>query len=211
MIEHKEPIPLSALQHWCYCPRQCALIHVEQVFSENIHTLRGRAVHATVDSPGVETRDDVRVERALPIWSERLGLIGKADVVEFHADGTAYPVEYKHGSRRKNSWIVECDELQLAAQAMCLEEMMNRPVGEGAIYYARSKRRRVVSITPTLRVRVEEATVKVREILRQGLLPEPANDSRCEHCSLKEACQPQASGKRSPKDDVLARLLDPDL
>jgi uncharacterized protein (DUF433 family) len=112
-----DPIPLSALQHWCYCPRQCALIHVEQVFADNLHTLRGQAVHRQVDQPGVETRAGLRVERALPVWSDRLGLIGKADVVEFEADGTPYPVEYKHGSRNKAPWIAACDDLQLAAQA----------------------------------------------------------------------------------------------
>ena len=100
-----DPLPLSALQHWAYCPRQCALIHVEQAFDENLHTLRGRAVHATVDHPGFETRAGVRAVRALPLWSERLGLIGKADVVEFDAKGTPYPVEYKHGPRRKSPRI----------------------------------------------------------------------------------------------------------
>ena len=121
-------IPLSALQHWCYCPRQCALIHVEQVFADNLHTLRGQAVHKQVDLPGVETRAGLRVERALPVWSDSLGLIGKADVVEFEPNGTPYPVEYKHGSRNKAAWIGACDDLQLAAQAMCLEEMTGKPV-----------------------------------------------------------------------------------
>jgi CRISPR-associated protein Cas4 len=127
-VDAPDPIPVSALQHWCYCPRQCALIHVEQVFADNLHTLRGQAVHQQVDQPGVETRAGVRVERALPVWSDRLGLIGKADIVEFEADGTPYPVEYKHGSRSKAPWIAACDDLQLAAQALCLEEMSGKPV-----------------------------------------------------------------------------------
>jgi len=93
-------IMLSALQHWSYCPRQCALIHLEQAFDENVHTMRGNAVHKRVDDPGFETFEGVRSERALPVWSDQLGLIGKCDMVEFHPDGQIHPVEYKHGKKR---------------------------------------------------------------------------------------------------------------
>ena len=192
MIEPADPISLSALQHWCYCPRQCALIHVEQVFAENLYTLRGQAVHSQVDQPGVETRAGLRVERALPIWSDRLGLIGKADIVEFETDGTPYPVEYKHGSRNKAAWIAACDDLQLAAQAMCLEEMTGKAVPAGALFYATSKRRREVAIGADLRRRVEEVTVLVRALLDGAVLPAPTFDKRCEKCSLVEICQPTA-------------------
>ena len=96
-----DPIPLSALQHWAYCPRQCGLIHLEQAFDDNLHTLRGNAVHRQVDQPGVETTKGLRVERALPLWHDQLGLIGKADAVEFSPTGEPYPVEYKQGSRNK--------------------------------------------------------------------------------------------------------------
>src|SRR5574340_1559567 len=120
-MEPADPIPLSALQHYTYCPRQCALIHIEQAFEENVHTLRGRAVHERVDHPGFEERPNMQVERALPVWCERLGLVGKADVVEFLPDGTPYPVEYKHGSRQKIAAIALCDDVQLCAQALCLE------------------------------------------------------------------------------------------
>jgi CRISPR-associated exonuclease Cas4 len=187
-----DPIPLSALQHWCYCPRQCALIHVEQVFAENLYTLRGQAVHQKVDQPGVETRAGFRVERALPIWSDRLGLIGKADIVEFEANGTPYPVEYKHGSRNKASWIAACDDLQLAAQAMCLEDMTGKPVSRGALFYATTKRRREVIIGTDLRQRVTEATAAVRLLLDNAVLPAPTFDQRCNKCSLAEICQPGA-------------------
>lgn len=145
-MQDDDPIPLSALQHWHYCPRQCALIHVEQAFAENIHTLRGQAVHKRVDEPGVEVRAGLRIERALPVWSERLGLIGKADVVEFEPDGTPYPVEYKHGTKRKAAHIAASDDIQLAAQALCLEEMTGHVVAEGALFYASSKRRRIVRL-----------------------------------------------------------------
>jgi CRISPR-associated exonuclease Cas4 len=146
-----DQIPLSALQHWHYCPRQCGLIHLEQVFDDNVHTLRGQAVHAKADQPGVETAKGVRVERALPLWNDTLGLIGKSDVVEFLAGGVPYPVEYKQGSRNKAADIAACDDIQLAAQAVCLKAMTGRPVKEGALYYATSKRRRVVHITAQMR------------------------------------------------------------
>jgi CRISPR-associated exonuclease Cas4 len=185
-----DPIPLSALQHWAYCPRQCGLIHLEQAFEDNIHTARGQAVHHLVDEPGYEMKAGVKVERALPLWSDRLNLIGKADLVEFHPDGTVFPVEFKHGRKRQKIH----DDIQLAAQAMCLEEMLGRPVPKGAIYHASSRRRREVTITPELRRRVEETATAIRAMLASARLPAPANDGRCRECSLKEICQPEALG-----------------
>ena len=111
-------IPLSALQHWHDCPRQYGLIHLEQLFDDNVHTLRGQAVHARVDKPGLETAKCVRLERALPLWNDGLGLVGKTDMVEFLPDGTLYPVEYKHSSRNKAADIAACDDLQLVGQAL---------------------------------------------------------------------------------------------
>lgn len=196
MVE-TEPIPLSALQHWQYCPRQCGLIHLEQVFDDNVHTLRGQAVHARADQPGVETAKGVRVERALPLWHDDLGLIGKSDVVEFLTGGVPYPVEYKHGSRNKAADIAACDDIQLAAQAMCLEAMTGKPVNEGALYYATSKRRRVVPITEQLRADVVHTAQAVRQMLASGKLPQPlvAEQAvrRCKACSLQDRCQPQAT------------------
>ncbi|HAL40702.1 MAG TPA: CRISPR-associated protein Cas4 [Polaromonas sp.] len=197
MAAELEQIPLSALQHWCYCPRQCGLIHLEQVFDENVYTLRGQAVHAKVDKPGVETAKGVRVERAMPLWHDELGLVGKADVVEFLPGGVPYPVEYKHGSRNKAADIAACDDIQLAAQAMCLEAMLGKAVDEGAIYYATSKRRRVVPITAQLRVDVVQTVQAVRQMLASGKLPPPLvaeqAAKRCKACSLLERCQPQAT------------------
>lgn len=211
MSEPLEPIALSALQHWCYCPRQCALIHQEQAFAENVHTLRGQAVHAAVDTPGFETRAGLRVERALPVWSERLGLIGKADVVEFQPDGTAYPIEYKHGSRHKAAHIAACDDLQLAAQALCLEEMTGKLVVEGAVFYAKSKRRRPVAITSTLRDAVEAAADAIRRMLVSAQMPPPVDDARCKHCSLIDLCQPHAIVVLTGEEHALrATLFDPD-
>ena len=192
-----EPISLSALQHWHYCPRQCGLIHLEQVFDDNIYTLRGQAVHAKADKPGVETAKGVRVERALPLWHDELGLIGKSDVVEFLPGGVPYPVEYKHGSRHKAADIAECDDIQLAAQAMCLEAMTGKSVDEGAIFYATSKRRRVVAITPLLRELVVQTAEAIRVMLATAKLPPPLAAEqatrRCKACSLLDRCQPQAA------------------
>ncbi len=205
-----DPIPLSALQHWAYCPRQCALIHLEQAFEENIYTLRGQAGHNRADQPGVTLRADLRVERALPLFNDRLGLVGKADVVEFLEDGTPYPVEYKHGSRNKKAAIAACDDLQLAGQALCLEEMSGKPVPEGALFYASSKRRRVVPITSELRDAVETATREIRAMLATGTTPPPVNDERCRACSLRDLCQPEALAHADQLGALRRALFDPD-
>lgn len=204
--EAEDPLMLSALQHWSYCPRQCALIHLEQAFDENVHTMRGNAVHERVDDPGFETFEGVRSERALPIWSDRLGLIGKCDVVEFHPDGSIYPVEYKHGRKREQTH----DNLQLAAQAICLEEMLGKPITKGAIYHHTSRRRREVSITPDLRQQVEDTVVAIRTMLRFGKLPPPANDQRCKECSLNDICQPQAMACCATPSIIEQTLYDPE-
>ena len=212
MAAELEQIPLSALQHWHYCPRQCGLIHLEQVFDENVYTLRGQAVHAKVDQPGVKTAKGVRVERALPLWHDALGLVGKSDVVEFLAGGVPYPVEYKHGSRNKAPDIAACDDLQLAAQGMCLQAMTGKTVNEGALYYATSKRRRVVAITEQLRADVAQTADAIRQMLASGELPPPLVGEqaakRCKACSLLERCQPQAThmGLLAAR----AALFDPD-
>jgi len=202
--EEVELVPISALQHYSYCPRQCALIHVEQAWDDNVHTLRGEAVHATVDTPGSAIAGDLRVERALPLWSRRLGLAGRADVVEFLADGTPYPVEYKQGRRRPK----DHDDLQLAAQALCLEEMTGRAVPAGAIFHHGSRRRREVPITPELRARVETIVAAVRGLLQAGRLPPPVHDERCRACSLCDVCQPEALSATERQRRTLAELFD---
>lgn len=198
-----EPIPLSALQHWAYCPRQCGLIHLEQTFEDNIHTARGQAVHHLVDEPGYEMKAGVKVERALPLWSDRLNLIGKADLVEFHPDGTVFPVEFKHGRKRDKIH----DDIQLAAQAMCLEDMLGRPVTKGAIYHASSHRRREVDISLELRRLVLETAEAIRAMLASGNLPPPANDGRCRECSLKDICQPAAIALTRRQHDLRIDLF----
>lgn len=201
-----DPLAISALEHWSYCPRQCCLIHTEQVFEENIHTLRGQAVHARVDEPGMETRPGLRAGRAMPLWCDRLGLVGKSDVVEFLTDGTPYPVEYKHGKKREKRH----DDIQLAAQALCLEEMTGKAVPLGAIYHATSRRRREVAITPELRQAVETCVAGVRAALSAPTLPPPVNDQRCKECSLIDLCQPAPLAEKGKRSTLATHLFEPE-
>ncbi|MCW2279029.1 CRISPR-associated protein Cas4 [Heliophilum fasciatum] len=190
--DDKDLVMISAIQHYSYCPRQCALIHLEQTFTENIHTIQGRFVHEKVDQPDSVITEGIRYETALPLWSGRLGLIGKGDLVEFHGD-IPYPVEYKHG--RKKHQIH--DELQLCAQAMCLEEMLDCAVPKGAVFYFSSRKRREVLFSPILRQKVEEITLHIRELFKDGQLPPAVADTRCNECSLSESCVPELVGNRS--------------
>lgn len=205
-MSNSDPVSLSALNHWAYCPRRCGLIHQEGEFTDNIHTARGNAEHERVDRVAHETmRSGARIEYALPVWSDQLGLIGKCDAVEFWPDGEIYPVEYKHGPKRK--WLN--DDLQLAAQAMCLEDMLGRPVPKGAIFHASSHRRREVAITPELRRLVIDSAKAIRAMLASGILPPPVNDSRCKECSLKEICQPDAIANRARQRQHQRDLFNP--
>jgi CRISPR-associated exonuclease Cas4 len=179
--DSEDYVMISALQHYAYCPRQFALIHIEQVWDENIYTLRGQRVHEKVDIPDDEQLDDLRVERAL-------GIRGIADVIEFNRDELPYPVEYKSGSKKPRL----ADDIQLCAQALCLEEMLGCTVPLGAIYHAGSKRRREVNIDAKLRDRTEQTIIGTRQLLLTQELPPPVNDKRCDDCSLIDACMPNA-------------------
>jgi CRISPR-associated exonuclease Cas4 len=181
-----EPVSISALQHFIYCPRQCGLIHVAQAWSENLHTQKGRREHDRVDVPEYEMKAGMRIERALPVWSAQLGLTGKCDAVEFHADASVYPVEYKHGPRKKGLH----DDVQLCAQAMCLEEMLEVSIEEGAIYHVKSRRRRKVLLDDGLRERVRQTVDAVHGIIDSQSIPEPVYGRHCDQCSLQDACMP---------------------
>jgi CRISPR-associated exonuclease Cas4 len=196
--ERTEPIAVSALNQYAYCPRRCALIFMDCEFEDNIHTVRGTAEHDRADQTfHVCDAAGVRLEYALPIWSQRLGLSGRCDVVEFHPDGKVYPVEYKHGKKRQ--WLN--DDLQLAAQALCLEEMFNLTIERGAIFHKSSMHRREVEITSELRRQVEVTTDVIHLMLESNKLPSPINNQRCPECSLKDICLPAviAEQERSRK------------
>ena len=186
-------LPLSALQHYIFCPRQCGLIHIEQQWVENRFTAEGRAMHERVDRPEHEIRDGIRCEFAVPIRSLELGLIGKADLIEFYLPGhtegeKVVPVEYKRGRPKPD----HCDWVQLCAQALCLEEMLGIRIESGAIFYGQPRRRQQVPISPELREETRRAAENLHRLIDSGKTPPPQYDKkRCSACSLMDICLPQ--------------------
>jgi CRISPR-associated exonuclease Cas4 len=207
--ELDDPIPLSALQHAVYCLRQAALIHIERQWAENVFTAEGQVVHISAHEAGTRGGRNGRRVTALPIASKRLGLAGIADLVEFRRDGegeTAFPVEYKRGKPKKH----RADEVQLCAQALCLEEMTGRPVPEGALFYAQTKRRVVVAFDAELRALAETAATALREVFASGRTPPPDyRAERCRACSLIDICRPKAVARpaRAWRDRALDAML----
>lgn len=206
-----DPIPLSAVQHAVYCLRQAALIHLERAWADNRFTAEGDVLHAVADKGGGRRARGARRVMAFPLASERLNLSGVADMVEFlsRPDGVeqAYPVEYKRGKPK----LHRADEAQLCAQAICLEEMMGRPVPQGALYYAQTKRRVVVSFDTGLRALTEATVADLAQLFETGVTPPPTvQKARCRACSLAETCRPEAFARpvRAWRDRVLARLLE---
>ncbi|KIT18125.1 CRISPR-associated protein Cas4 [Jannaschia aquimarina] len=183
-----DSLPLSALQHWLFCPRQCALIHVERLWEENRLTAEGRVLHERADEGLPESREGMRVLRAVHVASERLGVHGVADVVEMQG-GIPFPVEYKRGRPKAH----RADEVQLCAQAMCLQEMTGREVPEGALFYGARRRRQAVAFDSDLRDLTERVAAEARSAMAQGTLPSPVYEAgRCEGCSLNGLCRPEA-------------------
>lgn len=199
-------IPLSALQHYLYCPRQCALIHVERQWAENRFTAEGRLLHERTDRGGGETRDGVRIARAVPIRSLGLGVVGVADVVELHDDGRRpVPVEFKRGRPKAH----RADEVQLCAQAICLEEMFGVSVPEGFLFYGRTRRRKAVTLDVPLRDLTAEVAAQVRGLLAEGQTPPPSYEPRkCDACSLKSQCNPERLARRSRVGRWLASRIE---
>ncbi|WP_420962482.1 CRISPR-associated protein Cas4 [Brucella sp. IR073] len=207
-----EPIPLSALQHAVYCLRQAALIHLERVWAENRFTAEGQVLHQVADKGGTRKARGVKRVMALPLASKRLNIAGVADMVEFHpGDGgeTPFPVEYKRGKAK----LHRADEVQLCAQALCLEEMTGRPVPEGALFYAETKRRVAVPFDAELRRLTEETITALTEIFASGKTPPPTPlKSRCRACSLNELCRPDAVARpvKAWRSRMVGRLLTDD-
>jgi len=189
-------IMLSALQHYVFCPRQCALIHIEQLWAENVLTAEGRIMHDKVDTANRESRGNIRIEYGVPMRSLRLGLIGRADVIEFHKHGNKwipFPVEYKRGKPKPDN----CDKVQICAQAICLEEMMNVEIPAGALFYGETRHRHDVEFDTALRQETEKAAVRLRELIASGATPPPVYSAKCKKCSLVEICLPQVNKKVS--------------
>ena len=196
-------IILSALQHYLFCPRQCALIHLEQIWMENRFTAEGRELHERVDSNKSDQVGGVRIVRTLSICSHRLGLSGQADVVEFHHDGTVFPVEYKRGRPKKD----HCDEVQLCAQAMCLEEMLQVEIPAGALFYGQRRRRKTVEFNSELRQLVENTTRQVHELFKNGKTPLAEYSKKCDNCSLLQNCMPKSCRKNRSIRHYMSRML----
>lgn len=215
MYSEDQLLPISALQHLLYCERQCALIHLERVWTENHFTAEGHVMHARVHESGHESRREVRTTTGMKLRSLRLGLTGQADVVEFFRTEYGreptglteaallpgvpgfwrpFPVEYKRGRPKAH----EADTVQLCAQALCLEEMLGVTIPAGAIFYGENRQRLDVTFTPQLRETVKTAAVRLHELLNGNVTPPPVFEkTKCERCSLLEICQPEISGHRS--------------
>lgn len=216
-----ELLPISALQHLLFCERQCALIHIEQQWADNRLTVEGEQLHEKVHGGSRESRGEVRIVRTVPLRSLRLGLVGVADTVEFRrvpVDDTSdtgvtlddapgrwlpFPVEFKRGRPKRDG----SDEVQLCAQALCLEEALNVAIPAGAIFYRRTNRRSDVSFDAGLRRRTVQAAVRLHDLIAAGITPSAVREPKCERCSLLDLCLPDALSPRRSVQRYLDRAL----
>jgi len=230
MYSEDDLLPISALQHLAFCERQWALIHLEGAWAENQLTAEGRVMHDRAHEPGTESRGDVRIARGLRLRSLRLGLSGIADVVEFHRCAppggprtkdepvlpggvslpgvhglwSPFPVEYKRGRPKSGP----CDEIQLCAQALCLEEMLGVPVPAAALFYGKPVRRFEVALTTSLREETERLASRVHELMCLGVTPPPVYEKKCDSCSLFSLCMPKRFSKRPAVEEYITSTLD---
>lgn len=215
--DQEDYLQLSGLQHFRFCRRQWALIHIENQWRENYLTVDGSIMHQTAhDGSRSESRGELLIVRALPIYSARLGVSGQCDVVEFHRDAEGinlqhreglwqpYPVEYKRGKPKDHS----ADELQLCAQAMCLEEMLCCAIPEGALFYGEPRRRTVISFTEDLRREVQTCLEEMHQLYSRGYTPKVKPHRGCQACSLKEECLPSLAKRKSVRDYLAAAKED---
>lgn len=203
MEDDSNLIPLSALQHYLFCKRQCAFIHVERLWFENRYTEEGNILHDRVDREDSTGGGKKRVEYSLHLSSQKLFLIGKADVVEFHQISNSggniwlpYPVEYKRGKPKKDN----CDKVQLCAQAMCLEEMYEVEIPEGALFYGKTRRRQKVIFDFSLRLETEQTAFALQQLIAKRETPEPEYGKKCESCSFVDFCMPRVCRGKNVKE-----------
>lgn len=223
MFSEDDLLPISALQHLAFCARQWGLMHLEGIWDENPLTVGGHHLHEKVDAQGTESRGDLRIAHSLRLRSLRLGLVGIADTVEFHrvADGgrdrpgahvvvltdcdgwwSVVPVEYKHGRPKPD----HCDEVQVCAQAMCLEEMLDVSVAEGLIYYGKTRRRHAIAFGSALHEETERLSTRLHELTAAGVTPNGHYEKKCRSCSLLWHCQPKVTTGRSAADYLVRAL-----
>ncbi len=211
MYSEDDLLPLSGLQHLLFCERQCALIHVEQSWAENRLTAEGRIMHERVHEEGMESRGDIRTEYGMPLRSLRLGIIGKADVVEFHRSTgknggkvwVPFPVEYKRGKPKKDN----SDKVQLCAQAICLEEMLDLAIPAGALFYGKTRRRLDVIFDDALKLKTENAAMRFHELMNAGRTPKPVYSKKCDRCSMYDLCLPKTFKNGSSVNSYLMKAI----
>lgn len=208
MYKEDEFLQLSALQHFIFCKRQCALIHIEQSWVENIFTAEGRIMHENIHKERVKNRKDIRIEFGMPLHSFELGLSGKADVVEFHKteDGREwmpFPVEYKRGKPKSDN----SDKVQLCAQVISLEEMMNIKIVCGALFYGKTRRRFDVVFDDALREETKETAKQLHAFIESGNTPAPVYNAKCESCSFIDVCLPRAIARNVSVKDYLRKEI----
>ena len=211
----KDLLPISALQHLAFCPRQCALIHIEREWTENVLTTKGWLEHDRSDSGFREFRRGKRQVSGLFVESREYGLFGQLDVLEMvekdangpdnlpmlQLKGTweTYPVEFKHGQPKEN----DCDRIQLCAQVLCLEEMLNIHIDEASLFYQRIRRREDVVMGQLLREKTKQMIEALHQLFETKVTPQPVNDKRCRACSLNEICMPKKMGKSTQYKQIL--------
>lgn len=220
MYSEDDLLPLSALQHLLFCERQCALIHIECVWDENLLTTEGKLMHEKVHSQEGENRKDLRIVCGLRLHSLRLGLSGIADVVEFHLTNEAgkgvrlphkrgrwqpFPVEYKRGKPKSN----RCDEVQLCAQAMCIEEMLGAEIPAGALFYGKTRRRKSVTLDSELRSITEKTAQRLHDLIGSGVTPRAVFEPKCKSCSLLDICMPSSTNNTRSVQNYLRTVFNP--
>jgi len=208
--ETDDYLPISGLQHVVFCERQAALIHIERVWQENTATALGRIVHERADQPGRDHRRGIRIVRAMPLHCHRLRVVGVADTVEYYRSAPRsqteipFPVEYKRGRARAQL----ADQVQLCAQAMCLEEMHGIEIAEGALFYDASHRRVSVSFSSALREQTESAAARMHELFAKRQVPSARSGPHCKACSLESICMPELTSRRDRVASYLAQLVE---
>lgn len=208
MYLEEDFLQLSALQHFVFCKRQCALIHIEQIWFENLFTAEGRIMHDKVHEEQIEKRKDVKIERGTSLRSNELGLNGKADVVEFHKDKQSrwvpFPVEYKRGKPK----IDNCDKIQLCAQALCLEEMLNIKIPSGALFYGKTRHRFDVEFNEALCNETKDTVIRLHAFIGAGKTPKPVYAAKCDTCSFFDMCMPKTIGRNFSIEKYLQERIE---
>ena len=186
MYSDDQLLPISALVHLIFCERRCALVHIEQLWAENVFTVEGNQLHEKAHDGKSETAGKTRIARSLWLKSDQLGLIGQADIVEFHDNGQVVPVEYKRGKPKKD----DSDRVQICAQAMCLEEMKNVSIQTAYLFYGKQQKRTKVTIDEALRETTRSKIKRLRQMIEQRETPVAKRMPKCDKCSLIELCMP---------------------